>query len=58
MTLGAIQRSATGQDCICLEPGRFLLRLRCARQDLTRGCSAPRTSICPCPFRTPGKPFP
>ena len=36
MILGAIQHSATGQDCICLEPGRFLFRLRCARDDLSR----------------------
>ena len=36
MIPGAIQHSATGQDCICLEPGRFLIRLRCARGDLTR----------------------
>ncbi len=34
MILSAIQHSSTKRDCFCLEPGRFLIRLRSAKGDL------------------------
>lgn len=36
MNLAAIQHSATGRDCFCLEPKRFLFRLLGAKGDLER----------------------
>lgn len=36
MILAAISHHATGQDCFCLEPGRFGFRLRCAKGDIAK----------------------
>lgn len=36
MNYAAIAHSATDRDCICLRPGRFLFRLRSAKDDLRR----------------------
>lgn len=36
MILAAISHEATARDCFCLEPGRFLFRLRSARGDIAR----------------------
>lgn len=36
MIPAAISHTGTAQDCFCLEPGRFLFRLRSARGDLVR----------------------
>lgn len=36
MNLAAISHNATGQDCFCLEPGRFGFRLRCAKGDIVK----------------------
>lgn len=36
MNYAAIAHSATSRDCICIRPGRFLFRLRSAKNDLQR----------------------
>lgn len=36
MNLAAISHDATARDCFCLEPDRFVFRLRCAKGDIAR----------------------
>ena len=36
MNFAAITHEATQDDCFCLEPGKFLFRFQCARDDLRR----------------------
>lgn len=36
MNLAAISHRATSQDCFCLEPGRFLFRIRTAQKDIAK----------------------
>ena len=36
MILAALSHDATARDCFCLEPGRFLFRLRSARSEERR----------------------